>query len=167
VTDTTLCSSGGTPDPITATLTPAANDLLVVFTYSANDTDQGSVTDDQGGTYAEIRSATSGGITDRMAVWVRTSLANNVSTVVSYDADTTDGGSGCTLIVLRVAGMSKTGASAVRQHNGESDRAGGGTPSGAAFASPVLTGNVTLGYVTNGTSPATLTEPTGWTFTPE
>jgi hypothetical protein len=68
---------------------------------------------------------------------------------------------GCTIQVVGVAGMFRTGEDAVRQVAGQANQAAG-TPA-PAFGVAALTSNPTIGLVGNSTNPATMTTPTNWT----
>jgi hypothetical protein len=161
-TSATGGSSTGTSNR-TAVITPAVGDLFVVFVcVAANNNDVPTVTDNNGsGTYDRIWVVpiTISAINYRLSCHVRTAkLANTTSTTVTANTGSNTSGS---VVVVALAGSPNAGAAAVRQSATQSDQAAG-TPA-PAFSSAALTGNLTLGAVGNGTNPATMTTPSGWT----
>ena len=128
---------------------------------SAANADTTSVTDDNTdglGTYTLIVE-TDNTQTTRLKIFVRNALVQAaVTTVVTANQANSNGGG---LAVFRVTGMQRAGAGAVVKSKAASFAAAG-TPA-ATFGSAVNTANATCGGLWNGTSPATVTEPTGWT----
>lgn len=158
---TNFGSDTDTTSYTTASFTPAANDLLVVSTLrTASPTVDGTLTDSQGGTYTLITSALTTGATPyQQGLWVRTALASGVAHTITHDC-TGDAATGCSIVVFRVAGMTRTGASAVVQTGRESDVAS--TTMAPSFDSgPATTTNACLGV--SARSLGTVDPPTGWT----
>ena len=146
----------------TGSFTPALNDLLVVFVHGRETLDRPAVvTDSQSGTYTQILALDSGSAINTMYLFIRDSLAPNTSMAVTFDC-TGDAASAVIVLVLRVSGMTNTGSSASLQTANQTLQSGGTTPA-PAFSSSALTGNPTLGFVANHSSPAALTPPTNWT----
>lgn len=158
----TLASSSNLSAYTTTGFTPVVGDLLVVFVAKTASIIPGTCTDSQSGTYVQAHIVNKASGSDELQVFVRTALVPAASsTTVTYDC-TGDAATGCFIFVVRVSGMTRTGALAVRQFAGQSAQAGGTTPS-AVFPAACLTGNPTLGCVFNATSPAGMTPPTSWT----
>lgn len=142
--------------------TPAAGDLLVLFAHQSGAVSSVfTITDSQSGTWTKVgntitrsSTATAGGC------WIRDSTVSATAMTVTITYGTS--GTGNIMFVWRIAGMSKTGATAARQTANQNNQASGGTPA-PAFAVSADTNNVTLGVVFNATNPAGLTPPTSWT----
>ncbi len=151
-------TSGAAP---TATITPAARDLFVVYcAASGNANGAPECTDDNGGTYDLIGTAPFGLSANMMSVFVRTTLlTNTTSTTVTV---TTGTNTAAEVVVVAVAGMFRTGSQAVRSTGSQSNQGAAGTPE-SVLEIAALTGSMTLGAVANSTTPATMTTPTGWT----
>ena len=150
-------------DPKVAALSATTiGDLIVVVAAYTGMTSPPVITDDQtGGTYTEVTAgALKATSADAAWIFVRNALAAATVThnLSAARAGTTGGG----MSIYRVSGMSRAGSSAIRQFAKQQNQAGSAAPA-PVFGSAVLTGNPTLGAVHNGTNPATLTEPTGWT----
>lgn len=143
------------------TATPAVNNLIVVIGGSSFDTiGNMSVTDNQGGTYTLVGSATKRTSGDAVGIWVRTSLvAAAVSTIYTLSTGGANDGSG--LVVLAISGMTKTGATAARQF-AKQDNQAAATPA-PTFAASCLSSSVIIGAVYNATNPATMTPPASYT----
>lgn len=146
------------------TFTPAVDDLIVVFAKFAASVEPGAVfdaTDDQSGTYVKILTALFDTSAHSLVCLVReqlvTSAVGHIITVTCIG----DASTGNISAVYRVAGMSRTGSSAVRQSAKQNNTAAG-TPA-PAFPAAALTGNVTLGAVADTTNPTAITPPTSWT----
>lgn len=143
-----------------ASFTPAANDLLVAIAFFTGNTAAITISDSQGGaTWVEITSALKNASADRIRVFVRSAkVAASAMTVTSTRTGTTTGGG---LVVLRVSGMSRNGAAAVRQSARQENQAGGATPA-PSFLAACLTANPTIVAVFNGTNPAGITPNASW-----
>lgn len=141
--------------------TPAANDLLVVISANSgiNGADTWAVTDSQGGTYTENRST----VNSNLRMYVANQLVPAAtSTTVTFAR--TAGSTNVTaniLMVARVSGVSRTGASAVKQFDGSQSFIAAGTP-GVTFGSAVQTANPTILALRNQGIPAAVTPPTDW-----
>jgi hypothetical protein len=149
----------------TSALTVAASDLIVLFCYNTGRTTaQPPVpTDDNGGAaYTRISAvdATKNTSADSQWCFVRTTLLGSASaTTFSF---TQSGDSGGGMQVFRISGMTRTGASAVRQ-SAKADNQAAGTPS-VTLPGAILTANPVLGSVlTTQTGTANTAAPTGWT----
>ncbi len=147
---------------LTGSFATAANDLLVVFVVATATVAAGGCSDNGGGTYTKITSSTKNASADTLYLFVANQLDPGSATRTVTFTSTGDAATGAVIIVLRVAGMSKTGTAAVRQTAVQNNQASGTTPA-PAFAASVLTGNPTVGFVGNATNPATMTPPAGWT----
>lgn len=158
----TSAAGGGTVGTTdrTATITPAVGDLFVVFCAAATNTnDTPTCTDDNSGAYTLIGVVQFGSAAGRFSLFVRNALlANTTSTTVTV---ATGSNASAEIVVMAIAGMARTGSSAVRSSGSQANQAIG-TPAPALSLS-ALTGNVTLGAVCNATNPATMTAPASWT----
>lgn len=82
------------------------------------------------------------------------------SQTVTFSA-AADEGTGSVIYIFEVAGMTKTGATAMLQSGG--DTGGAAATPDAIFGSAITTTNPTLGIVAIAQNPAAVTPPTGWT----
>lgn len=156
-------SSSGTGNR-TVAITPAVGDLMVVFcAVAANAQDTPTMTDNNGsGTYDRIATHnwTISAVNYRVSAFVRTALmVNTTSTTITCTTGSNTSGS---VVAVAVSGMTRTGAAAILQSAGQDNQTASTTPA-PVFGSSALTANMTLGVVANGTNPATLTVPGGWT----
>ncbi len=153
--------TGASPNT-SGSFTPAANDLVVVCVYATGNTETTDpLTSSVGGfTYTQVayrpRSSSDG-----MFIYISDALASNTAQTVTWD-DSGDPASGTFITVYCVSGMTKTGLTALRQSAGDDNTAVSGNP-GADFSVAALTGNPTLIFAGNATSPAGLTPPASWT----
>jgi hypothetical protein len=146
----------------TASLGVVANELVVVFTGASGTIADGTVTDSLGGTYTLQDSSQKSAGADEGHLWVRDSLIpSTTSMTITFDC-TGDAATGLILAAIRITGMSRVGASAVRQVAHQDAQSGGTTPA-PAFPAACLTGNPTIGFIFNETNPAGMTPPTNWT----
>lgn len=146
----------------TVTATPAVGDLIVVVAASSGLAGGATaVTDDNAaGTYTQVDADRSGfSTTGILTVWVRTALiASAVSTIFSAaEAGSTGGG----LVVLRVAGMTLTGAAAVRSNGGQSTGASGTAPAPVLSQLPLALSPI-ISAVASGTNGGGTTVRTGY-----
>src|SRR5439155_6691255 len=164
-TVTAAISSADSTDGIsfsTAAFTPAAGDLVVVFVHSSGETSTDwVVTDSVGGAYTKIARFVRVVSANILELWVGNQLEAATSRTITF-SHAVGNSTACDMSVLRVAGMSKTGAAAVKQSAGQSNQAAANTPN-PAFAATTDTNNVCIGAVANGVNPATMTPTTGWT----
>ena len=156
----TASTAGGT-SYASGAFTPAADDLLVAFVFATSTVATGTMTDSQSLGFTKVTSAVKGGTAHTLYAFVANALAAASSMTVTFDC-TGDPASGAIVQVARIAGMSKTGLTAILQSAKLENQSAGGTPT-ATFPASALTGNPTLGAVGNGTNPATVTNPSGWT----
>jgi hypothetical protein len=154
-------ANGSSYDTATAPapFTPTVNDLLVVTVVATGTTAvTPTLTDSQTLGFTLITSSTRGG--DALYVFVANGLAAASSTTLVFTC-TEDAATGVVFLVAGVSGMSKTGATAVKQSKAANGAAG--TTPAATFDSAVLTENPTLVFLGNNDNPAGVTQPTGWT----
>jgi hypothetical protein len=125
----------------TITITPAVGDLLVIFgKWSGVANIAATCTDDNGGAYHLILTALNNSSADMMAIWVRTALmVNTTSTVISPIVGSNTAGE---IVCVHVAGMTRTGAGAIRQ-SGKQENQTTGVPTPALPAN-ALTANLTI-----------------------
>lgn len=153
----TFTTNNGTK---TVTATPAVGDVPVIITAHTGNTSSNAPTDNNSsGTYTRVATTTKNAGADTLSVWVRNSaIASAVSTVFTHAPGTTSGGG---LVVLKVTGASKLGASFARQ-SGVHQGAALATPA-PVFSSAALTTNAVISAVLNGTNTPVLTPRTGFT----
>jgi hypothetical protein len=147
----------------TASFSPTATgDLLVVFvgvTASASATP--TLTESAGGgTYALVTpNALKAASADLLYVFIRNTLTENTTArTLTWTSSPTDAATTFGLLVARVTGMSRAGATAIRQKAVANNQALGTTPA-TTFALAALTTNPCIGCVFNGSNPATVTPP--------
>jgi hypothetical protein len=143
------------------TATPSVGDLIVIIAANTGFTSGNNPSDDNSaGAYTLITSAVKAASADGMEAWVRTTLVpSSVSTVFTYAPGATTGGG---FAVLKISGISRVGAAAVRQ-SGKLDNQLSGSSPGASFPGAALAGNAVICAAFNATNPATLTATTLYT----
>lgn len=145
----------------TASFIPVADELIVAFVAKTASIVPGTLTDSEGGTYAQVHIVNKDSGNDEAQAFVRTSLLPSAAAMtLTYDC-TGDTATGCLIFVARLNSMARAGASSVRQYAGQSSQGGGTTPA-PDFSMSCLTGNPTIGFVFNQTNPAGMTSPTDW-----
>lgn len=150
----TFTTTSGTK---TVTATPAVNDLICLVCAHTGSTSSIDPTDDNPdglGTYTSVIANVKVTNADTMRFYLRNSLVGSAtSTIFTHAPGATSGGG---IAVLKITGMSRTGAAAKRQNGGENNQAGGTTPA-PTFPGAALTTNAIIGAVFNGANPATMT----------
>lgn len=155
-------SSANTTSYVSGSFTPPLNAELFAFVGASGTIATGTMTDSQGLGFTKINSFIKNSSADTGYFFAANALAANTSMTVTFDC-TGDAATGAIIQVFSVSSMTKTGATAILQSLITNNIGGGGTPS-RNFGSNVQTGNVTVGYVYNGSNPAAIpTCPTGWT----
>lgn len=158
VLGSTLTTTAGNK---TVTATPTVGDLIVVITVSTGVTttlaDNGT-----GGTYTQVGSTQTGFSTSgNLQMFVRNNIIASASSTIYTATQTSSTGGG--LVVLRVTGMTLTGAAAVRSSGGQSTVAAG-TPAPVLSLTP-LSSNPIITAMANSTSSSTtnVVQRTGYT----
>lgn len=148
----TFTTSSGTK---TVTATPAVGDLIVIVTAHTANTSAATPTDDHGGVYVTLVNSKKATSADTLMIHVRTQLISSAtSTIFSHAPGSSNGGG---LAVLKVTGMTRSGADASKQTGAKQENQGsGGTPA-PVFGTTPQSGNPVIGAVFNATSPATIT----------
>lgn len=141
----------------TASFTSSAGLLLVTSVRLTGSVVVDSVATDSGLTFTKVAEENG---TRATSIWIADQLTSAVVQILTVTC-TTDAATGCSISTEAVSGMSKTGATAMRQTAKASGLAAA-TPA-ASFTASVVTTNVTYGLIANATNPPTITEPTGWT----
>lgn len=153
----------------TVVATPAVSDLIVVVhgisTWASGD--DSVITDNNAdglGTYTKFGTATAplstgGGTGGALWISVRNALVGSATSTTFTATNTGDTGGGLT--VIRFSGMTRTGASAVRQNIGESTQTE--NPPQITFGAATLTANPIVLAVFGEDNPAAVTQPTGFT----
>lgn len=156
---TTVSSVDGTSFQ-SGSFTPADNDLLVLCVTVTNEASIASISDSQSLGWTLAIGGLYDASIDCFGIYVSNNfaLASAMTVTVNLAGTTT----GCAMTVLRVSGMARKGAEAIRQTASQQNQAALGTPT-ATFPAVCLTDNVTIGLVANDTNPATVTHPVGWT----
>src|SRR5262245_13100193 len=152
---TTWVTTGG---DATAVGTPAVGDLIAIVTSFSGSPTADSIDDNNaggGGQYdnAVVASAQS-------HIWIRKNFITS-ATSTTFTARQT-GSSGGGLSVYTISGMKRSGSYAVRQTGFEPTSGGSGTPVPKRWTT-AQTDNPLVGAVRNGSNPAAMTPPTGWT----
>jgi hypothetical protein len=143
--------------------TPAANDLLVVLVmHTGTSITSNTLTSSVGGqSFTKMLDVTHT-LNARDYVFIADTLSTAVSQTVTFNRGDASNGTGITIFVIRVSGMTRTGSAAARQISPLATGSGGATPA-ATLASSALTGNPTIAFLANSTNPAGMTPPTSWT----
>jgi hypothetical protein len=148
----------------TGSFTPAAGDLLLAVAGVQGTVDGGAYTSsDAGKTYAKVTEAVWTSDTRRLYAFVAEQAADADSQTGTMDV-TGDAGTSCAQAILRVSGMTKLGAAAIRQFKVASNQSAADPT--ITFDSACLTGNPTIMVVVfNSASTGNGTDPVGWTRT--
>lgn len=157
----TTASTTNTDTYALGPFTPAANDLLVVFCRSGETAVAGAVTSSTGLTFTNVTRTDFNTSVDFIDVFVANALTTAVAHTLTWTC-TGDAANGCFRVVARISGMTRTGASAIRQI-AEQENASAGTPA-PVFGSACLTGNLTIAACGTLVNPTALTGPAGWTL---
>jgi hypothetical protein len=143
----------------TGSFTPAAGDLLIALVSATGTVAAGSMSDSQGLGWTKVDSGVYNTSADTYYVFIANALAAASSMTATFDC-TGDSATGANVMIVRVSGMTKTGASALRQ----SAKVQNQTVSPIAIpslAQNALTTNPTIEMFAGGENEATF--PAGWT----
>jgi hypothetical protein len=141
--------------------TPAVDDLLVVVVTASGTVASGSLSSSAGITFTKVLTALKNASADTLYLFVANSrVASATSQTVTFDC-TGDSATGAIVTVASVSGLAKVGSSVVLKSGKQDNGAAAATPT-VALGSAALTGNALIGFVGNGSSPATLTPPSSW-----
>jgi hypothetical protein len=149
----------------TVTAAPSIGDLIVIVCANSGRTtaQDPTVTDDNaggGGTYTQVQENTKNVSADTMWIYIRNDLIKSVASTVFTFSPLAAGDTGGGLVVLRVTGMWRAGASAKRKSGGQDNQAAAGTPGPSWTGGGSATGlNPLIGAILNGTNPAGMTKP--------
>jgi hypothetical protein len=142
--------------------TPAVNDLLVVFVVASDSVQATAALSNSAGlNFTQFKRATFNTSADSIYGFVSDGLVTS-ATSQTVTFTTSDPATGTVIFVSSVAGMSRTGLSAILQSAQQDNGAASGTPA-PAFSLPVFAGNPALGVIGNRSNPANMAPPTGWT----
>jgi hypothetical protein len=145
---------------VSGAFTPTVGDLLVAFVTVEGNTADRTLTSSIGGfTFTQIRKELFRTSADAFYVYVSDQL---VSSATSQTVTINGTGSGSIISVYRITGVTRTGASAVKQQGGQSNQTAATTPA-PAFPGAALTTNGCIGAIANATNTATMTAPASWT----
>lgn len=151
----------------TVTATPAVGDLPVIVEGWSNGAAASSTPTDNNsdglGTYTQIQVCDGNGGIVRAGIFIRDHLVGSASSTVFTSALPTNTGGG--LAVLIVSAMTNISAAAARQSGFDDGDTSGSVPIVPYFSSlPALATNPQIGAVINGSNPAGVTAPTGFTL---
>jgi hypothetical protein len=146
-----------------ASFTPVANDLLIAaYAVTSNTSNDWSASDSLSGTWTKVLTVLKNTSADMMEVFVRDTLVPASAMTVTYShagASATGG----TWQVTRVAGVTRTGASAIRSSGTQANQASGTTPAPALNQSS-LAGNPLITGVNIAASVPGNTIPSGYSI---
>ena len=164
---TNLLSSATTANAasyVSASFTPSANDLLLVYTGATATLNVPSLTDSQSLGFTLSTNSAFNSTAHMITLWVANALAAATAMTVtaSYGADAA---TGHVFVVAGVSGISRTGLSAIKQVTGQRNQGAGASPPDPVFAAAMTSSNVGVGFVSNNSSASTgdLAAPSGWT----
>lgn len=151
-------STSNTTSYAAASFTPAVGDLIVVLVEASGTVAAApTLTDNQSGTYTLIRQQLRNANADSQYLFVRNALvASAVGHILTFDCSS-DAATGATVAAASVSGLSRTGASAVRQSAG--NNGGSAVTPAATFGAACLTGNPVFAFASNTLNPAAFTPP--------
>jgi hypothetical protein len=161
-----VASTSNTATYATPSFTPTAGRLLVVVARASGSvTNPAALTASANGlTFTQVHTQLGNASVDRNYIFIADQAVPGSPAAMTLTlALGADPGTGALIDVYEAASMSRVGTSAVKQTvGGDNNLAASGTPS-VTFASNITAGNPVIGFVSNNTSPATITEPSGWT----
>lgn len=141
--------------------TPSLGDLLVVCVTASGTVAAGTVSNSAGTTFTKITSALKASGADTLYLFVADSLVTSATSQTCTFDCTGDNATGAIVTVLSLSGMTRTGAAAVKKSGKQDNGAAAGTPT-VSLGSAALSQNLLVGFIGNGSSPATLTQPSSW-----
>jgi hypothetical protein len=158
--------TGATPNT-SGSFSPASGDLLIVLfcasaSASANEASWAVTSSIGGFTFSAVERGGGGTGSDRLQVFVSDALVSDTSSQTVTVTNTTDQGNGSIIFVYSVSGMSEGGTGAIRQFKAVGPELES-VDLEATFDSACLTSNPTLVVMSNGSNPAGVDPPTGWT----
>lgn len=156
-----LTSTTGGTSGTTASFTPAADDLLVVFVVATACTAAGRMTDTQNLGWKLVTKRVKATSLDTLYMFVANNPAAASAMTITFD-NSEDSADGHAIEIVRVAGMSRYGFDAIKQWSGEDNQAAAAAPNPVLGVAATTT-NPMLGAVANATNPAGLTAPASWT----
>ena len=146
--------------------TPAVGDVLLVFAaVSGNTSGSPTVTDSlTQSTYTQIGSGVlKNSSADMIYAFISNGFCTNTTSRTVTIASLPATPSGATVVVFRIAGLSKAGLAAVRQSGSQANQALSTTPA-PTFTGAALTTNPVLGVMANETNPPANTIPASFTL---
>lgn len=144
-----------------ANFAPAVGDIIVVFVVATATVAAGGMTESTGEvTFTKITTAVKASSADTIYLFVSNGFVKTTGTRTVTFTCTGDAATNVCQVIYTISGMSKYGASAVRQSAVQSNGSALATPQ-PAFNNAALTGNPILGCVANASSPAGMTKPAG------
>ncbi len=159
----TSAAGGGTDlaTDRTVTITPAVGDLLVVICSATGNTNDAPVaTDDNGGTYTLVQTGSFSASANRASVHIRSALMVNTTPTVITVA--TGANTAAELVVLAVAGMTRTGLLAFRSAS-SALRSNQGAGTNVQVTTGVgITTNISFTWCANASNPCNIAAATGW-----
>lgn len=172
VADAGTASTANTNTYASASFTPVAGDLLVVFSDVSSSSGPSCIASANGITFTRVTTGLiNAGTADWLSatsvnlgwVWVANQLVGASPVAMTVTVAVSGGnGTGADIAVARVSGITKTGLGAIRQA-AHTDNTGTGTTPNVVFGAACLTENPVLVGVSNATNPATMTPPTNFT----
>ena len=157
----TTPSTSNTSSYASGSFTPASGDLLVVCVTATATVASGTCSNSAGNTFTRITTALKNSSADTLYLFVANSLVTSATSQTCTFDCTGDAASGAIISVISISGMSRTGSSAVAKSGVQNN--GSASVPAVSLGSAANTNNPLIGFVGNGTSPATLTQPSGWT----
>lgn len=145
----------------TGAFTPSANDLLLAVAVVTGQANGGTFSDSQGLGWTQVQATVQNGSADSLVMAVANNLTANSSMTVTFTPAGAPTSTGIAMSVVRIGGMSRTGASAIRQSGKQDNGAAAGTPT-VTWGSTSLSANLCYAAVGNGSNPPSITQPSGW-----
>ena len=149
----------------TGSFTPTEGDLLVIVAGITASTVSPTATASANGiTFTLITTGGWSSAAHTQAIFVADQLVGASPSSMTVTVDCTgDAGSGANVAVLGVAGMSRTGTSAVLQSTANTNAVTTGAAYTLTFGAATLSTNVVIGGLANNSNPAGITQPSGFT----
>jgi len=156
-------STTGASSYASGSFTPVAGDLIIIICDVTGSSGITATASANGITFINVGTWLQGTSANQGAILVANKLIGGSPSSMTVTINLSGGNAtGADIGVLRVSGMSNTGARAVRQF-ANNDNLGNGTTPNIVFANACLTSNVVIVGISNVLNPAAITPPTNFT----
>jgi hypothetical protein len=158
---TSAASTSDNSSLTTGSFTPGAGDLLLASAVVTGQAGGGTFSDSQGLGWTQVNSALKNASADTIVLAVANRFAAGSAMTVTFTPAGAPTCSGQAISVVRIIGMSRAGSAAIRQSGVQNNGAAGTGPI-VTWGKTSLPRNLCYAVVGSGTSPPSMTAPSGW-----